>query len=137
MNTKDIPKYILLVALAGVLFSGWLTYTKVITGNCPLREGCPYLLGLPTCVYGFIIFGTILVLTYLWHSNAKKYKGNLEWISRVALFGILFSGYYSFIELMDPSCPIKPCVYSLLLPSCVYGLVMYVVVFWLTTQAKK
>ncbi len=137
MNTKDIPKYIVAVALAGVLFSGWLTYSKVISGSCPLTEGCPYLFGLPTCVYGFIMFGAILILSYLWMTNAKKYQKNVEWISRVALFGILFSGYYSFIELMYPSCLIAPCKYSLLLPSCMYGLAMYVVVFVLVQKATK
>lgn len=137
MNAKNIPKYILVVALAGVLFSGWLTYSKVIAGTCPLTEGCPILFGLPTCVYGFIMFGAIMVLAYLLMSNAKKYAGNVKWISSVALFGILFSGYYSFIEIMYPSCAIKPCAYSLLLPSCVYGFVMYAIVFWLARKIGK
>ena len=137
MNTKDIPNYIIVVALAGALFSGWLTFSKLVLGNCPLREACAYLLGLPTCVYGFVLFGTILVLALLLKMDAKKYPQNMLWINRVALFGILFSGYYSVVELLFPSCPLQPCIYSLILPSCVYGLVMYVLVWVLSNNAMK
>lgn len=137
MNTKNFPTYILVVALAGALFSGWLTFNKLVLGNCPLREACAYLFDLPTCVYGFVMFGSILVLAVLMKTSAKKNPNHLLWINRIALIGILFSGYYSFIELMYPACPLPPCIYSLGLPSCVYGLIMYSAVWVMSNKLLK
>ncbi|MEK6971043.1 MAG: hypothetical protein AABW68_05160 [archaeon] len=127
MYTRNLK--ILLLSLAGFLFAGYLTYSKVITGTCPLTEGCPYLFGLPTCVYGALFFGILLLASIIHHLHkTQKYQKVIQWVS---VAGILFSGYYSIQEIFFPSCIIQPCTYSLVLPSCVYGLVLYALIAYL------
>jgi hypothetical protein len=127
MSKRTLP--ILILSLAGFLFAGYLTYSKVITGTCPLTEGCPYLFGLPTCVYGALFFGILLLASILHYLNKnEKHIKVIQWVS---IAGILFSGFYSIQEIFYPSCIIQPCTYSLLIPSCIYGLVMYVLIAYL------
>jgi uncharacterized membrane protein len=127
MAKRTLP--ILFLSLAGFLFAGYLTYAKVISGTCPLTEGCWYLFGLPTCVYGAFFFGVLLLVSVLHYVNKdEKHLNVIRWFS---VAGILFSGYYSVNELLFPSCLIPPCTYSLLLPSCVYGLAMYAIIAYL------
>jgi uncharacterized membrane protein len=48
----------------------------------------------------------------------------LFWIS---LAGVLFSGYLSYSEILQQTCAIGTCSAKVFtLPSCVYGLVMYI-----------
>jgi len=48
----------------------------------------------------------------------------LFWIS---LAGVLFSGYLSYTEIFQQTCAIGTCSAKVFtLPSCVYGLVMYI-----------
>jgi hypothetical protein len=47
----------------------------------------------------------------------------------ISVAGILFSGYLSFYELFQKTCPIGGCTNVLGLPACVYGLIMYIAVF--------
>jgi hypothetical protein len=130
----DSKKIILILSLAGVLFAGWLTYGKLIAGTCPLTEGCPYLLGVPVCVYGLVFFGIIFIASLLQGMGKhEKYVDVIRWVS---IIGILFSGLYSINEFLFPSCVIKPCTYSLILPSCVYGLVMYACIAYLAWKKK-
>ncbi|MEK6902232.1 MAG: hypothetical protein AABX02_01430 [archaeon] len=127
---------IFLLSLTGFLFAGFLTYSKLTTGTCPLTEGCPYLLGLPVCVYGLVLFGIILAMSIL--HDTQRNNMSLSWIRWVSLFGVAFSGYYAVNELLFPSCFIGPCTYTLLLPSCVYGLAMYALIaFWAWKKEMK
>jgi len=47
----------------------------------------------------------------------------------VSLVGILFSGYLTFNEFTKGSCPAGGCSTLLGLPVCVYGLIMYIILF--------
>ncbi len=127
MTNRTLP--ILLVSLAGFLFAGYLTFTKVVSGTCPLTEGCPYLFGLPTCVYGAFFFGVLLIASLIHYF--QKTTPHIKVIQWVSVAGILFSGFYAVNEILYPSCVIKPCTYSLLIPSCVYGLTMYAIIAYL------
>lgn len=123
---------ILGLSAVGFLFAGWLTYSKLIAGTCPLTEGCPYLLGLPTCVYGLVFFGIILVSS-IWDEVSYSQK-RLGITRTVSLIGILFAGFYSLNEVLFPSCVIKPCTYSLVIPSCIYGLALYILIYYFSTR---
>jgi uncharacterized membrane protein len=120
-------KIIFIFSLIGTLFSGYLTFSKLFTGSCPLTEGCPYFLGYPACYYGFILFTLLLILSILLF---KKENINLmKKIYYISLIGILFSLYSSIKELLYPNCLNGICNYSFLIPTCIYGLIMYVLIF--------
>ncbi len=130
---------ILILSIAGFLFSGYLTAVKLFSGSCPLTDGCTYFLGFPSCLWGFLMFGTILVSAFLYmragkSEERKKYHSIFQTVSGI---GILFAGYYAFNEIFFPSCLIQPCTYTLILPSCAYGLVMYALIFYFAWKMKK
>jgi hypothetical protein len=135
-------------SLIGVLFAGYLSYGKLISGTCPISEGCTMLFGLPVCIYGLVMFGVLLVLSGLMlfrKTSEQGVKRLTNGLLVVSALGILFSLYYSIIELFLTPCLGGVCKYSLLLPSCTYGLVMYIVILvnsWLnannnTKRGKK
>jgi uncharacterized membrane protein len=121
------------LAVAGVLFAGYMTGVKFFSGACAFSEPCPTLLGLPACAYGFVIFSTMLVSTVLFllkkNFVAKAIKINLG----LSGFGILFSGYFAVPEIINLVTGQSD--YMLGLPSCAYGLVFYVVIFAVTLAA--
>ncbi len=120
----------ILLALVGVLFSGYLTISRLVFGICPLNEGCPRFLGYPACWFGLGFFLTLLILSLL-----KKIK-LLRIVSGLA---IIFALYTTYNDLTFPNCPGGVCRYSLLLPTCIYGLVMFlgVFIFSLPRRQKK
>ena len=59
--------------------------------------------------------------------KVEKQKG-LKIIMGVSGLGILFSSYTLLREIITPYCLGGDCVYSLSLPSCAYGLMMYAVI---------
>jgi hypothetical protein len=107
---------ITLLAIAGVLFSGYLSYEGMVKGTC---TGCQFLFGYPTCLYGFVMFALILLGALL----SGKHASGAALVRVVTAAGILFSVYWAIVEL-------RVCwfCYPLGLPNCVYGLVMYCVV---------
>jgi uncharacterized membrane protein len=57
-------KIILGISIAGMLFSGYLSFGEVVLKACPVG-GCSRLLGLPTCVYGFVMYTSIFIVSLL------------------------------------------------------------------------
>lgn len=72
-------KVILILAIAGVLFSGYLSYYELFSpaGCSDAIVSCGdkgfEIAELPACVYGFFMYLAILILT-LWSILAKKNK---------------------------------------------------------------
>jgi len=110
----------ILLSLAGFLFSGFLSFNKLISGTCPLNEGCPFFLGYPACYFGFGLFAILLLLSLL---------KQIKLLRIVTAIAIIFALYSTYIDLVYPTCPGGQCQYSLLLPTCVYGLAMYLGIF--------
>jgi len=53
----------------------------------------------------------------------------LKIILGMSIIGVLFSGYLSYTEIFQQTCVIGACSTKIFtLPSCVYGLVMYLIV---------
>ncbi|GIU69313.1 MAG: hypothetical protein KatS3mg002_0549 [Candidatus Woesearchaeota archaeon] len=127
----DYKKWIILISFIGVLFSGYLTFTKIFIGYCPINEGCAILWGYPVCVYGLIMFLIIFLSSLTFYF--KKDLFNALVITKVSFIGILFSLYYSIQEIFFTNTPVK---YSLGLPTCVYGLAMYGAVFMIIINSK-
>jgi len=123
---KTNLKIILIFSLIGLLFSGYLTFTKLFVGSCPLKEGCPIFLGYPACYFGFLFFLILFILSIIAFKNNIKIVKIIFYIS---LLAIIFATYSTIKEYTIPSCLNGKCEYSLLLPTCVYGLIMYLVIF--------
>jgi uncharacterized membrane protein len=125
--TKALIKTSLVFSIIGVLFSGYLTFTKLVLGVCPLRESCPFLWSYPVCLYGLIMFFTALVASIALlcvHANDRFAFEVLRIISAV---GVLFSLYYVYQEIFVIKC-VGGCVYSLGIPTCIYGFFMFLVI---------
>ena len=143
MKSKTAYLVAFILAIAGVLFAGFLSASKIIWGVCPLKEPCPQFFGQPACIYGFILFAALLVLSAIMlfkkeAKKAKEKKGNCLWTSTfiVSIIGILFAAVSIYKELSFP-CPSGGCEYSLLLPTCIYGFAFFVGIFVFLLLAKK
>jgi uncharacterized membrane protein len=62
---KKALQVILVLSLAGLVFSGTLTYREVFAGaaKCPSPGAPGTILGYPACVYGFFMYLAIVVTT--------------------------------------------------------------------------
>ncbi|MCX6741957.1 MAG: hypothetical protein NTX24_02155 [Candidatus Pacearchaeota archaeon] len=61
---------ILIISIAGLLFSGYLSVSELFSNSCPLG-GCIFVLGLPSCVYGLVMYLAIFILALI-GINSKK-----------------------------------------------------------------
>lgn len=127
-------KCIIGLSIFGTLFSGYLSWGKFFNGTCTLQNGgCSDFLGYPTCYYGFVMF--ILLLTF---SVLYKLKGKMQYLKalcRISLAGILFSTWFSFIEIIPMIT--EKVRYDLFFPSCFYGLIAYIAIFCIARKINK
>jgi len=128
-------KIIFIFSLIGILFSGYLSFTKLFLGSCPLTEGCPTFLDYPACYFGFVFFLILFIFSIKLFKNFNKV--NLKVIFYTSLIAIIFAAYSTIKELMFPSCLNGICNYTLLMPTCVYGLIMYIIIFITSLLALK
>lgn len=57
---------ILVISIAGMLFSGYLSYGELFQKSCPLGAcTSPPLLGIPVCVYGFVMYLIVFIISIL------------------------------------------------------------------------
>lgn len=119
-----------LFSIAGTLFSGYYSYVKMTTEGCPFNESCPIFLGYPACYTGFIIFCACLLLSTTIYILGQFYLTNA--LITISLIGVIFSGFYAYQDIFYPNCPLGECNYTLLLPTCVYGFIFFIVVFMAT-----
>ncbi len=123
------------LALAGVLFAGYLTYVKLFSGTCALTEGCSYFMGLPTCMFGFGLFSVIFIISIIALFSKRHFRRTIGIIS---FCGILFSGYFSMYEIFFSSLNMfNGARYTLGLPSCFYGFLMFIIVFVVAMKRPK
>lgn len=139
MEKKTLSWIMLVLAFCGSCFAGYLYFSKLILGTCPLTEPCPLaFFGQPACLYGFIMFFTMLILTIIY--KATKKEGLIKGVKVVSFLGIIYGVYFSVVDLFFTQCPLGPdgkCFYSMGLPSCVYGLVMFAAVHVLSLMFLK
>ncbi|MDP2925845.1 MAG: hypothetical protein Q8N99_05730 [Nanoarchaeota archaeon] len=62
MKKQTSLKIIVWISIAGILFSGYLSYFELFVKVCPLGSGCQNLFGLPVCVYGLIMYLLVFVI---------------------------------------------------------------------------
>jgi uncharacterized membrane protein len=63
-------RIILGISIAGMLFSGYLSYTELFKKVCALG-GCSLLGGVPVCIYGFFMYLLVFVISLLGLLNKK------------------------------------------------------------------
>lgn len=123
---------IAVLGVGGTLFSGYLTFYRVFTGKCALGEGCPIVLGMPACVYGFAMFLIITALAANALFNGVERRGVAKAVLGVTIAGALFAGFLTAGEIAAWVSSGRS--YALILPSCFYGLIFYVAIFTLTVR---
>lgn len=69
MKKQTALKAIMWTAIAGLLFSGYLSYGEIIAKACyatALGMGaCTNVAGIPACVYGFVMYLAVLIIAIL------------------------------------------------------------------------
>ncbi len=65
MNPKLSLKIVLGLSIAGMLFSGYLSYSELFAKSCALGGGCTAVSGVPACVYGFAMYAVVFVVALL------------------------------------------------------------------------
>lgn len=70
MTGKTALKIILVISIVGLLFSGFLSYRELFSGECDLglvscgtKTGS--VIGLPACVYGFFMYFVVFIVSFL------------------------------------------------------------------------
>jgi len=120
---------VLLFALAGTIFSGYLTYYNYWGGGCEnalitcgTGPNAVLIFGQPSCVYGFFMFLAVAVIVSLgWmKQNIHPFASTIFWLS---IAGTLFAGGLTVYELVW----LKTGVYGI--PACAYGLLFYLGIF--------
>ncbi len=118
----------MILSLLGLLFSGYLSFFRLATGECALSEPCPIFMGYPACWYGFGLFALLFAAAL-----AAKFSPALAPAARratifVSAIGVVFAGQY---VVPDTRAWIEGGArYDLVLPSCAYGLIFFALILW-------
>ena len=66
---------VLILSIAGMLFSGYLSYTELFAHFCGATQlglgQCTSVLKIPACVYGFVMYLIVFVISII-GVNSKK-----------------------------------------------------------------
>lgn len=121
---KAFIVFLLVLALAGLIFSGYLSAVKFFSGSCAFNESCPYFLGYPACWYGFAMYLVMFIVTLLaliWQTAPRTaFKIDVA----VAFLGIIFAGSFVVQEVAA-----SRVTGTLGLSTCAYGLIFYTAIF--------
>ena len=64
MKKQTALKIILILAIAGMLFSGYLSYSEIFKKTCALGS-CTSVASVPACVYGFVMYLIVFVISII------------------------------------------------------------------------
>src|SRR5579883_2796109 len=138
-NCVKRSRYIVLnmvLALAGVLFSGYMSAVKFMTSNCVFNEPCPMFLGYPACYFGFGLFLTMFLTTLNFLGRRCGVQAMRKVLRVVSLAGTLFAGSFVYQELLryrtggyQPG--------TLVLPTCAYGLIFFLLIFGVSLHRPR
>ena len=72
IDAKKSLQSILALSVAGILFSGCLSYGELFATSCVSCGAAGSILGLPACVYGFAMYVIIFCLAFSGLSSMKQ-----------------------------------------------------------------
>ena len=76
MKKDGALKVILIISIAGILFSGYLSYTELFAGFCGAAKlgmgACTNVLKIPACVYGFFMYTLVFIFSIIGLRSKKK-----------------------------------------------------------------
>ncbi|MBI5457828.1 hypothetical protein HY971_03855 [Candidatus Kaiserbacteria bacterium] len=124
------------LSVAGLLFSGYLSAVKFFSEVCALNEQCPYFLGYPACYFGFAMYLTMTILTAQFFLGGLTRSVALNALKVVSGAGIIFAGYFTLQELPRLFAG-GLSAYVLGLPTCAYGLLVYIAIFCIAFAAHR
>jgi len=135
MSKKTALTVIMVVAICGIIFSGYLTYYNLLGPGChkaiiSCGSNPVEILGLPQCVYGLAMYVIVAVLAGL-AMRINSRKGLMTSIKVISLIGVLFAASLSYYELFVVETGVSG------LPACVYGFFLYLVIFISAIIYKK
>jgi len=129
MKKKGLLEIILVLAVIGTLFSGYLTY-YTFANNKP---GCDlYFFGLPSCFFGALIYAAVFILSLAVIANRHYRSKKTIAISIISAVGIAFASFLTLYVLSAKNCT---SLEILGIPPCVYGLVMYLAILLLAAAS--
>jgi hypothetical protein len=73
MDVKKSLMWVFGLSFAGACFSGYLAVSELMNKTCPLGTCTAKVGGLPSCVYGFVLFLLIWVFSWLGLIGYKKW----------------------------------------------------------------
>lgn len=129
MDAKTYTKAIAVFALVGTLFSGYLTAYTFLSG----RPGCEvFYFGLPSCVYGFVVYLLIFIFSSLLYMATRRMKAATMIV--LSLFGMAFAAYLTYTVMSNTSCTTLDIFGQ---PPCVYGLAMFLLILVIAITAMS
>jgi uncharacterized membrane protein len=76
MKSTLALKIILGISVAGMLFSGYLSYTELFAGYCGAAKlgmgSCTNVFQIPACVYGFVMYLVVFLISLLGLKTKKE-----------------------------------------------------------------
>jgi|WetSurMetagenome_2_1015567.scaffolds.fasta_scaffold330062_2 hypothetical protein len=134
-------KYSIVLTLAGTIFTAYLIAVKIISRNCAFNEPCPEILGITACYLSFATFIVMFIIASI-GSFTNKYHKQLSLANMIISgLGIIFSSHFTIMEI-EQFFKHESIAYTLLIPTCIYGLIFYVTIFiisinwWRSTDRK-
>jgi len=139
MTTKKLHVTIAILAFFGLLLSGYLTYKSLWSTGCSQGFISRYvscggsqkvlIFGQPTCIYGFAMYLVVFIVNAITWTK----KQSSLWLTLVLLgiAGSLFSGGLTIYELFILN------IQFTALPSCVYGLILYLGILVAAIQGRR
>jgi uncharacterized membrane protein len=70
MEKHTALKIIAWISLAGLFFSGYLSYSEIFNKICALGT-CSSVSGIPACVYGFFMYLILLIVSVIGLNSSK------------------------------------------------------------------
>lgn len=76
MKKGSALKVILVISIAGLLFSEYLSYTELFAGFCGAAKlgmgQCTDVLKIPACIYGFFMYLAVFIISIIGLKSKKK-----------------------------------------------------------------
>jgi len=73
MKQHTALKIVMWIAVVGVLFSGYLSYSEIFRKVCALGNlgTCSNVFSIPACIYGFVMYLIVFIISLLGLKSKK------------------------------------------------------------------